>query len=268
VTRALDRMLWPAMAAATLLFVAWGVVPKATLFTSVLSPGRLVAIAGLVKLVLLAAGAAWSWHARQSLEADNPVRPAWTLLASGLLCNFLGQAVLARYQFLGQEAPFPSAGDLFYVLAYPLLGAALVRFVKGYDEAGYPLGSTAERVGVLALATVVCSVLAAIVLRPLLQADGEIVAKVLGAAYPVLDLALLVPLALLLRTTWQFRGGRVATAWLIVVSGVAFLCVGDVLFAYFAALGKTGLDPFVHAAYIVAYGLIAAGVRRHLALAS
>ena len=78
--------------------------------------------------------------------------------------------------------------------------------------------------------------------------------------------ALLVPLALLLRTTWHFRGGSVGTAWVIVLSGFVFMCAGDVLFAYFTALGATGLDPFVHAAYIVAYGFIAAGVRRHLAL--
>ena len=91
-------------------------------------------------------------------------------------------------------------------------------------------------------------------------------AKVLNAAYPLLDMALLVPLTLLLRTTWEFRGGSVATAWLIVLSGFAFMCVGDILFAYFTALGRTGLDPFMHAAYIVAYGSIAAGVRRHLAL--
>jgi hypothetical protein len=79
-------------------------------------------------------------------------------------------------------------------------------------------------------------------------------------------MALLVPLALLLRTTWHFRGGSVGTAWIVVLSGFVFLCAGDVLFAYFTALGLTGLDPFVHGAYILSYGLIAAGVRKHLAL--
>ena len=49
-------------------------------------------------------------------------------------------------------------------------------------------------------------------------------------------------------------------------TGQSLGSAGDVLFAYFTALGKTGLDPFVHAAYILSYGLIAAGMRRHLAL--
>jgi hypothetical protein len=44
------------------------------------------------------------------------------------------------------------------------------------------------------------------------------------------------------------------------------MCAGDVLFAYLTALAQAGLDPFLHAAYIVSYGLVAAGVRRHLGL--
>ena len=38
-----------------------------------------------------------------------------------------------------------------------------------------------------------------------------------------------------------------------------FLCCGDVFFAYFQALGSEHLDPFVHATYLLSYGLIAGG---------
>jgi hypothetical protein len=265
-TRIVDRALWPSLWLATLLFVGWGVVPRAALFTTVLSPARLVALAALVKLALLALGALWSWRSRRLLDASNPVRPAWTLLALGLLGNLLGQAALAPYQLTGEATPFPSLADVFYLAAYPLLGAALVRFVRAYEEAGYPMGSRAERGALLAIAVVACGGLAVVVLRPVVQAELPPLDKALSAAYPLLDMALLVPLALLLRTTWRFRGGVVATAWVVVLSGFVFLCAGDVLFAYFTALGKTGLDPFLHAAYIVSYGFIAAGVRRHLAL--
>ena len=68
--RAIDRVLWPSLFAATLLFVGWGMVPRAPLFTTVLSPARLIAVAALVKLTLLSLGALWSWRARASIEAD------------------------------------------------------------------------------------------------------------------------------------------------------------------------------------------------------
>jgi hypothetical protein len=265
-TRAVDRVLWPSLWLATFLFVGWGVVPRAAVFTSVLSPSRLVAVAALVKLALLALGVVWSWRSRRVLDPTNPVRPAWTLLAVGLLGNVLGQAALAPYQLTGQPTPFPSVADVFYVVAYPLIGAALVRFVRAYEEAGYPIGSRGERARFVLAVVAVSLALSVVVLRPVVAADMPAMDKALSAAYPLLDMALLVPLALLLRTTWHFRGGSVGTAWVIVLSGFVFLCAGDVLFAYFTALGKTGLDPFVHAAYIVSYGFIAAGVRRHLAL--
>jgi diguanylate cyclase len=265
-TRALDRMLWPSLWAATLLFVAWGVLPRAAVFTTVLPPERLIALAAVVKLSLLVLASVWGVRSRARLDADNPVRPAWTLLTAGMVCNALGQAALARYQLTGEESPFPSVGDVFYLLAYPLIGAALLRFVRAYHEAGYPMGSRTERLAVLAVAAAACGALSIVVVRPVAASDLPALQKWLSAAYPLLDMALLVPLALLLRTTWHFRGGSVGTAWTIVLSGIVFMCAGDVLFAYFTALGRTGLDPFIHAAYIVSYGLIAAGVRRHLAL--
>jgi hypothetical protein len=118
---------------AATLFVGWGMVPRAALFTTVLSPSRLIAVAALAKLALLGLGALWSWRARGSIDAGNPVRPAWTLLACGLFCNVIGQAALARYQLLGEPSPCPSAGDVFYLLAYPLVGP-LVRFVSAYHR--------------------------------------------------------------------------------------------------------------------------------------
>jgi hypothetical protein len=265
-SRAIDRLLWPLLSAATLLYVGWGMAPRAAVFSTVLSPARLIAVAAIVKLVLLGLGALWSWRARGSLDVENPVRPAWTLLASSLLCDVIGQAALARYQLRGEQSPFPSVGDVFWLVAYPLVGAALVRFVSAYHQAGYPMGSRGERGGLLAVTVAVCAALSFVVLRPVVLAEMPPMEKALSAAYPLLDMALLVPLALLLRTTWHFRGGSVGTAWIFVLTGFVFMCAGDVLFAYFTALGQTGLDPFVHGAYILSYGLIAGGVRKHLAL--
>ena len=157
-SRAIDRLLWPLLSAATLLFVGWGVVPRAArLHHGALAP-RLIAVAAIVKLTLLGLGALWSWRRARidRCRQSRPSRPgpSWPC---GLLCNVIGQAALARYQLVGQQSPFPSAGDVFYLLAYPLVGAALVRFVSAYHEAGYPMGSRAERVGLLAVTATVCA---------------------------------------------------------------------------------------------------------------
>ncbi|HSD27319.1 MAG TPA: hypothetical protein VLL75_08440 [Vicinamibacteria bacterium] len=40
----------------------------------------------------------------------------------------------------------------------------------------------------------------------------------------------------------------------------------DACFAYFQSLGEVSLDPFVHATYLLSYGLIAGGADRQLEL--
>jgi hypothetical protein len=103
-------------------------------------------------------------------------------------------------------------------------------------------------------------------LWPTATAPTHLYETALNLAYPVLDLALVVPLVLLVRVTMALRGGAVARVWTSILLGFAFMCAGDILFAYFSALGRVGLDPYVHATYILSYGLVAAGARRQHAL--
>ena len=74
---------------------------------SVLTPHRLLALAAVLKLVYLLAGAAWAFACRDRLEADNPARPAWFLLSLGLLSTFVGQLCLAPFQVVRNETPVP-----------------------------------------------------------------------------------------------------------------------------------------------------------------
>jgi len=160
------------------------------------------------------------------------------------------------------ETPFPSPGDIFYVLAYPFLIAALLVLLKAYRDAGLPMGSLAGRMLLLAGVAAV----AVLILRPVAATPGPLLDRTLTIAYPVLDLILLVPLVLLLRIALQLRKSRAGEVWLLLLSGFVFLCVGDICFAYFQSLGQEHLDPFVHATFILAYGLIAGGANRQFHL--
>ena len=42
---------------------------------------------------------------------------------------------------------------------------------------------------------------------------------------------------------------------MLLLGGIVFLCAGDICFAYFQSLGEAHLDPFVHATFVLAYGL-------------
>jgi hypothetical protein len=245
---------------AVALYVGWAIFPASALYTQWLNAHRLLAIAAVLKLVYLLASAAWAFACRDRLEPGNPARPAWFLLSLGLLATFAGQLCLAPYQLVLGETPFPSPGDIFYVLAYPFLIAALLVFLNAYREAGLPMGSLTERAALVAGVGVV----AAVILRPVVATAGPLLERILTIAYPALDLVLLVPLVLLLRMALRLRGGRAGEVWLLLLTGFVFLCAGDICFAYFQSLGEEHLDPFVHATFILAYALIAGGAYRQL----
>jgi cytochrome bd-type quinol oxidase subunit 2 len=257
---------WLVLILALAVYAGWAAFPASGLYRSVLDPHRLLVLASTLKLVYLLAAAAWAFQCRDRLEADNPARPAWFLLSLGLLSTFAGQLCLAPHQLARNETPFPSVADIFYVLSYPLLIAALLALLKAYREAGLPFGSLAERAAILAVVGVIAAIVAVPILRPVAVAGGPLLDRILTVAYPILDLILLLPLALLLRVALRLRGSHAGEVWLLLLVGFVFLCAGDISFAYFQSLGMQHLDPFVHATYILSYGLIAGGAHRQLEL--
>jgi len=256
---------WRGLVAFGLLVAAgWlgrGLAPSSALFQGVLTEGVLLRLAAAAKLAFLAVAAATAWRVAARLEADNPARRPWLVFAVGLGGFCAGQAVLSAYQVATGATPFPSVADVVFVLAYPFLTAGLFGFVRAYREAGYPVGTAAEhRRFALGLAAAL-AVVGYLIASPILAAPGPLLERLLTAAYPVLDLVLLVPALALLRVTARF-GGRVSEIWTRLLAGLLCVAVADAAFAYFSVLGMTGLDPLVHAFFILAYLLLAEGARR------
>jgi hypothetical protein len=218
-------------------------------------------VSALGKVPFLLLGAVYAWHNTRRFEPGNPARRGWVLLFWGLLCFFLAQSVLCFYElFRGDSVPFPSVGDVFFLIGYPLLIAALLAFLRSYAAAGFPVGGAGERRALAAGTVAVCVLIGIPILRPIVATPAPAVEKLLNLAYPILDFVLLVPTVLLLRITFRFRGGVVWKTWIALLGGFLFNFGGDVLFAYLQALGETRFHYLVDILYILAFGLIARGV--------
>jgi diguanylate cyclase len=232
-------------------------------YAAFLTDGVLVRVAAVCKLVLLALAALHAHATANRLERDNPARLPWRLLALAMAAFALGQAVLSSYQMVRGLSPFPSLGDVFFVAAYPLLITSFLGFIRTYREAGYPVGTAGEHTLIAAAVAVLAGAVAVPILRPVLAAPGTRLELFLNAAYPILDFVLLVPMIILLRVAWPFRGGAIFKAWAAILGGVVSLCAGDLLFAWFSMLGEAHLDPLLHGAYLVGYVCFALGTRLH-----
>ena len=257
---------WAVLGAAVALYVGWAAAPASAFYTRLLSPHRLLALAAVLKLVYLLAGSACAFGCRDRLEAGNSARPAWFFLSLGLLSTFVGQLCLAPFQVVRNETPFPSVADIFFLLSYPFLIAALLVLLHAYREAGFPIGSLGERAAIVCGVGVIAAFVVLPILRPVALTGGPLLERILTVAYPVLDLLLLVPLALLLRIALRLRGSHAGDVWILLLGGFVVLCMADIFFAYFQSLGEEHLDPFVHASFVLSYGLIAGGAHRQLQL--
>jgi hypothetical protein len=248
------------------LYGGWGVAPDAGLYREILTPHVMVGLAGLVKIAFLAVGALVAFACRDRLEPGNPARPAWALLSAGLFSTMVGQLSLAPYQLVSGQTPFPSVGDLYFLLAYPFFIAAFLVFLRAYREAGFPVGSHAERAAILGSVGLVATVAAVYILRPMTAGGADLLDRILNVAYPVLDLVLLLPLALLLRIALRLSGSRAGAVWAELLAGFVFLCLGDMLFVSFSTLGEQHVEAWMHGTFLLSYGLIAGGAHRQLEL--
>jgi hypothetical protein len=264
---AAPRAALAAVGLLVLAHVGWGLFPEAALFADPLTPRVLLAASAVGKLACLLAGALLAFACRDRLEEGNPARPAWALLSAGLFATLAGQLSLAPWQVFANATPFPSAGDLFFVLSYPFFIAAFLVFLRAYGEAGLPMGSWAERATIVLGVGLAGGLAVLRTLQPVAAGGGgELIERILTLAYPLLDLVLLLPLALLTRIALRLRGSHAGAVWGLVLAGFVSLCLADIFFAWFTALGHEHLDPWLHAAYLLSYALVAAGAGRQLRL--
>jgi hypothetical protein len=211
----------------------------------------------LLFLVLAAFGAARS---AASFEADNPMRSSWRIMALGLAGFAAGEAVLVIYQAaLHVPSPFPSAADFFFLPSYPLFLAGLLRAIHAYGESGYPIGSPGERAQTAGAAVAVAALAAYPMLKPVVTVPAPALEMFLNVAYPVLDLALLVPVVVLLRIAIRFRGGEVWKVWAGLLAGLLLSCAADVFFAYSTASGRERFDALSDVLFILSYAALARG---------
>lgn len=222
-----------------------------------LSPRALLAIGGLGKLLFLGISAGLSFRNTSSFDPGTPARAGWFRLSLGLLLTFLAQAGLVFQQLTHNRAVFfPSPSDLLFLLAYPLFIAALLAFLRAYTESGHPIGDLS---GLGLVTAVVCVLLGALLLWPVMLSDAPVPEKVLNAAYTMFDFVLLIPTVMLLRIALRFQGGAVGRIWTALLCGFLLVCAGDIFFAYFTAVEVTRLDPLVDLAYLAGYGGLALG---------
>ena len=184
------------------------------------------------------------------VRRNRPVtRTPWLLFAAGILLWSLGDIVRAVVGLISSE-PVPSAADLLYLLGYGALAVGLHHLARSRKPGGDRTGMIDAVVVGVALSLAVT----ALFIDPVWAAQGSVLARSVGVAYPVAAVILLVQLTYL-RAAGH---GRTPALRMLSLALIATL-IGDLLFEF--APRMSWLEPSMHlldAAWLTGYLLLGA----------
>ncbi|MBU6997498.1 MAG: hypothetical protein HXS41_02565 [Theionarchaea archaeon] len=186
------------------------------------SPGLTDMLAVATALLGFAASV-YTWSRLRERKGESTV---WALLSLGLLLWLGGETLWLYLESTLQEVPFPSVADVSWLLAYPVLFAALFLEYKRLDV---DLGR-ARKTSIQALILVATVIMIWALLYSIAVSDEiSVTEKFLDLVYPIGDLALLY-VALLLSCV--YLGGRLGRSWILISVGFILFSFGDLAFSY------------------------------------
>jgi hypothetical protein len=166
-----------------------------------------------------------NWRSRQIVSGRN----VWLLFGIGMLSYCLGGIIFGYIEIVLKKDPFPSVGDIFFVVTYLLVGIGMILAVasRRINLEGW------QWIIVLAIAAF-GSALAWLISQP----DPSAAATVEGASqlkdilnwfYVVSDVLLLIIATSLLLAFW---GGRASLPWRMIAVATFSLYIADIWFKW------------------------------------
>jgi hypothetical protein len=256
------RVVVPFVVLACAIYLPKAVWPSSALYVHILPPERLRVLGSFAKLVCLGVGALFCFRSATRFETGNPARLPWQSIGSWLALWTIGQLVLTVYALrLVAEPPGASVADAAFVAGFVPLFAGQIRFIFVYRASGFPLGSAREHLLIAACAALVLGALSHAVLAPALRSEGSLVDRLVYVAYPVLDLAALVPTIVMIRIAFAFRPGKVWTVWAALLVGFGSIAIGDVVSAFLSSGVEDSYNPWIHLTWLLGYFFMACGAK-------
>ncbi len=196
----------------------------------------------------------------KKLKDWDLTKVAWLMLFLGILIFFFGESTYAALDLIfavDLDVVFPTVADYVWSLGYIPLFIGLVFIFIGYRRSGFPMGKIMVY-GILSpILLIILSVVIIYVLMPMVG-DPETtgVVKFFYLFYPIGDLFLVIPAALLIYITSLFGKGSISKPWKLLALGFILFTISDILYAYLDWNGKYGSGNLIDLGWVGGYMLI------------
>jgi diguanylate cyclase (GGDEF)-like protein len=179
-----------------------------------------------------------------AVRLHRPVRPGmWYWFGAGQITWVAGDLTYEYYEFVLHRQPYPSAADVFYLCAYPMLIAGLLVLLRGRSRR-----DLAGLIDAAIVATGLGLVFWVFVIQPIAaESDASAVERTVSVAYPVADALLLALLARLFLST-----GRLTRSTRLLMVAALLLLVTDVGFAVLELYASVE-EGFLDAGWLLSY---------------
>jgi diguanylate cyclase (GGDEF)-like protein len=175
--------------------------------------------------------------------------PAWTAMLIGIALWVGGDSFWNAYRWItGNEAPFPSGADVFYLLAYLPLLLAIALLVRG----GRPRASDLVDASIVGLAAGLVVWFAAIAPSAAAHHSSTLTGAI-TVIYPTMDYLLLLGVVQL-----AFVGGLRNTALRWATAAFATVLVTDIIYARMRVDASFTATSYVNIGYFAFYVLLGA----------
>ncbi|HRQ22357.1 MAG TPA: hypothetical protein PLF42_02920 [Anaerolineales bacterium] len=163
----------------------------------------------------------------RQMPAGTQNRSLWLGLSVGWVMWTIAELWWAVASWIGQEVPYPSWADFFWLAGYlPMYFAIRVR-IRSLPK----IDDWQRRAGIWGLAIAVIGFTILFILIPIIQASdpSAFLESAITMLYPLADLALVIFLVQLL---FSYQQGMYGRAWQWLTGGFALFAFSDLMFAY------------------------------------
>ncbi len=196
----------------------------------------------------------------RSFKSFDQTKLSWILLLSGMVLFCTAETIYAVLELALQvdvNEVFPTLADLFWMAGYLPLIAGLLLLLYGYKKSGLVFGRPWKYFFGLALVLILIIRLSYILFIPIVQ-DEELswLAKLAYLYYPLGDIFLIIPAAILAYITSLFDKGRISRPWQFMTLGFLAMIIADILYSYLSWNNSYGPGNYIDVLFNLGYLLI------------
>ncbi len=183
---------------------------------------------------------------------------AWLMILIGIFFFFLAETIYAYLEIViktDMNNVFPTLADYFWCTGYIPLFIGLAMIFIGYKKSGLPMGNSKLYNALAFLFFIISVAVIYFLLIPIINdSETNIISKVFYLFYPIADLLLVIPAAILMYITSLFGLGKISTPWKFLAFGFILFTFADLLYSYLGWQDLYGngnlIDVAWHAGYL------------------